>query len=331
MPAMLARTLSLIVLALAASAAEQDVERTFQAAHAATAQDLQEITMTVRAVANIPRIAVDEAQRTVAVRGTPAQVAVAEWLFGALDRPAGAAPAAEYRAGDDDVVGVFYLVHAATPRDLQEIATSVRSVADIGRLFVCSTPKAVAVRTTAARAALAEWLIHQLDVPTGVQRPATDEYRLAGANDDVTRVFYPAQAATPQDLQELVTTVRTIADVQRIFTYNSPMAISARGTAAQLALTAWLVGELDRPAGTPRTAPPAYCVPGSDDVVRVFYFAQAANANEMQETASRIRGAAQIRRIFVCSAPKAVAMRGTAAQMAQAEQVIQKRDKPAAP
>ena len=106
-----------------------------------------------------------------ALRGTGDQVALAEWLFKELDRPvarAAAAPPAvahEYRMpGDaDDIVRVFYLTHADTPRRLQEIAVQVRTTTEVRRLFTYNAPSAMALRGTAAQIALADRLIEERD------------------------------------------------------------------------------------------------------------------------------------------------------------------------
>ncbi len=84
----------------------------------------------------------------------------------------------------------------------------------------------------------------------GADKPeaAPHEYKLPGGGDDTVRVFYLKHADTPEQLQEIVTLVRSIADVRRMFTYNALRAFAARGTADQLALVSWLVEQLDQPA-----------------------------------------------------------------------------------
>ena len=100
-----------------------------------------------------------------ALRGTADQIAVAEWLFNDLDKQSQNPGTHEYRlpGGGDDVVRVFYLMHAATAQRLQQIATEVRSMAEIRRLFIYNAPRAVAMRGTAAQIALADRLIQERD------------------------------------------------------------------------------------------------------------------------------------------------------------------------
>lgn len=65
--------------------------------------------------------------------------------------------------------------------------------------------------------------------------------------DSVVRVFYLSNLTTPQELQEVTTTLRTVADIRKVFTYNTLSAIIVRGTADQVLLAEKLVNDLDRP------------------------------------------------------------------------------------
>jgi general secretion pathway protein D len=65
--------------------------------------------------------------------------------------------------------------------------------------------------------------------------------------DNVVQVFYLNNLTTPQELQEMATVVRTVADVKKVFTYSSMNALIARGTPDQILLTEKLVNDLDKP------------------------------------------------------------------------------------
>lgn len=65
--------------------------------------------------------------------------------------------------------------------------------------------------------------------------------------DYVVKVFYIKNATTVQDLQEISTTVRSVTEIRRAFTYNSQFAILVRGTADQVALAEKLIQDLDKP------------------------------------------------------------------------------------
>ena len=61
------------------------------------------------------------------------------------------------------------------------------------------------------------------------------------------KVFYLTNVTTPQELQEIVTAVRSVADIQRLFVYNAQNAIIARGEADRIALAEKIIHDLDKP------------------------------------------------------------------------------------
>jgi len=65
--------------------------------------------------------------------------------------------------------------------------------------------------------------------------------------EQVMKVFYLTNVNTPQELQEIVTAVRSVADIQRLFGYNSQNAIIARGEADRIALAEKIISDLDKP------------------------------------------------------------------------------------
>ncbi len=65
--------------------------------------------------------------------------------------------------------------------------------------------------------------------------------------DNAVQVFYLTNLTTPQELQEISTVIRTVADVKKVFTYSSMNAIIARGTPDQILLAEKLVNDLDKP------------------------------------------------------------------------------------
>jgi hypothetical protein len=162
------------------------------------------------------------------------------------------------------------------------------------------------------------------------------EYRVPGSSDDVVQVFYLTHTQTAQDLQEIVTAIRVIADIQRIFPCNVPRTLALRGTAAQTALAQWLVDELDKSTGGHPLDQPGqnevaheYRVPGNgDDVVRVFYLTHTETPQGVQEIATAIRTVTDLQRVFTCNATKALTLRGTADRIALAAKIISETDKP---
>jgi len=73
--------------------------------------------------------------------------------------------ATKRRDYEDQVVKVFYATNATSVQEFQEIATAIRTVADIRRVYTYNAQKAMVVRGTADQVALAEKLIRDLDKP----------------------------------------------------------------------------------------------------------------------------------------------------------------------
>jgi hypothetical protein len=316
--------------------AEEALDRQFQFAHAQTTQDLQEIATVIRNITNSQPPSVDTAQRTLAMRGTAGQMALAEWLFHELDKPLNRRPdeaAHVYRLSvspeGDDVVRVFYLANTPTIQQFQELVTQVRSIADIRRLYTYNAPKAVVVRGTAEQIGLAEWLFNQLDKPVNLQAPGQPgEYRLLSGGDDVVRVFYLTHTPTVQEFQEVCTLIRSITDIRRVFTYNAPRAVALRATATQMAFAEWMVGEMDKAAQGDDSSKHEYRLAGGgDNVARIFYLPNAATVQRFQEIVTNVRSTTGSRRVFTYNAPRAVALRGTADQIALADRLFNERDR----
>ena len=66
---------------------------------------------------------------------------------------------------EDDVVKIFYVTNSTSVQEFQEIATAVRTVAEIRRVFTYNAQRAMIVRDTIDKVALAEKLVHDLDKP----------------------------------------------------------------------------------------------------------------------------------------------------------------------
>ena len=103
------------------------------------------------------------------LRGTASEIVLPEWLVNQLDQPANQRPHApvphEYRPSGtvDDLVRVFFLTHAQSPQHLQQIATEVRTTAEIKQIFTYNALCSLIARGTAAQIASADRLIAERD------------------------------------------------------------------------------------------------------------------------------------------------------------------------
>jgi hypothetical protein len=67
--------------------------------------------------------------------------------------------------------------------------------------------------------------------------------------------------------------------------------------------------------------------PTTDDFVRVFYLAHAATPQRLRETALHVQSKSHNVWVFTYNAPSAIAVRGTAEEIALADRLIQEQDK----
>jgi general secretion pathway protein D len=65
--------------------------------------------------------------------------------------------------------------------------------------------------------------------------------------DEETRIFYLRNTTANADLTAIVTAIRTVADLQRLFPFESQNAIIAKGSADKMALAEKIIHDLDKP------------------------------------------------------------------------------------
>lgn len=222
------------------SQAGGEVVRVFYLAHADPPHELQEVATIVRSMTDIRWAFVHGTQRALILRADPERIALAEWLLNELDIPSEqrqtlAARTFPNSVENDEILRVFFLAHTKTPHDLQEVATLVRAISNIRRVFTYNGRVAVTLRAPPDQIAAAEWLLRELDKPVTQAHQNTPEYRLKADNDNVLRVFYLPQSTTVAGLQETAVRVRSTTGARYVFTYNAPRAMALRGSVDQIA------------------------------------------------------------------------------------------------
>lgn len=104
-------------------------------------------------------------------------------------------------------------------------------------------------------------------------------------------MFFLAHVDTQQFLTDVVTGIRTVPDVTRLFPYSTLRALVARSTADRMDAGEWLIHEFDQPAGSVQApAVHAYGVPmpgpGANDhknVMKTFFLAHAETAQAITD------------------------------------------------
>jgi hypothetical protein len=217
------------------------------------------------------------------------------------------------------------LKHSREPQDAQEMITVIRSIGDI-REIRFAPEGTIRVEGTQEQIAVAQWLAAQLDTPDGAA-PAPPTTRIFDLPDregaKTVTVLHLTTVTRPQDLQEVITMIRSLCDVKRVFQFTRGKAICLRGTADQAAATEWLIAELENPgSGRPEHFfPPAY-PRDNDTAMRLFRLPASTTPDEIQATIARVRTATGVKRIFYNNARKAVGARGTPEQIAAAAKML---------
>jgi hypothetical protein len=284
------------------------------------------------------------------VAGNPDQLTMATWITRKLDQPSQGVspttdqflvpPAMERTATPgDDVIRVFYLQHTGTPQGVQEIMTVLRTVADVQFMFNYSAPKALVLRGSASKVALAAYLVGALDVaPAAMKTSQPYQYQPTerpGMASSVARVFYVSNAKTPQQIQEILTVLRTVADVQKIYNVTAIQALAICGSATDLATSEWIIQSLDIPVAAkpaPNAVAHEFIIPANSavgNIVRVFYPAHLGTPQAMQQTLTALRTQLSIQKVFTYTALPALVVRGSSDQIAKSEQLIKEKDQPA--
>lgn len=224
----------------------------------------------------------------------------------------------------DDVERVFRLRYTQTPLEVQEMTTVIRSLAEIRQAYADASSRTFTVKAPQEQVAFAEWLVAELDRPaeaSGARSSGTYEFPLSSGASHLSRVFYLPSTLEPQQVQEFATVIRSVGEIRHAFVYNSTKAVALRGTAEQIALAEWLIGEIMKPdqSSTPRE----FRLEGrGEDVVQVFHLPQKYGIAQLQEITHGVRATTQTRRMFTYNDTRAIAARGTAEQIASVERLL---------
>jgi hypothetical protein len=232
---------------------------------------------------------------------------------------------------------VFHLTNVASPQGFQELATVLRTVGDIATLSVDPATSTMSVTGSPGQIVLAEWLLHEMDQPVGgmpaerqIRETAVHEFRVPDGKDDVVRVFYVSHMDSPRSMQELLTVLRTVGQVQKTFNYSAVPSLAVRGTEDTIGWVAWAIHELDQTPGTQTAGTHEFRSPDKYlPVSRVFYLNDHTDKS-MQETLTALRSKLFIQRVFNFRQMGALVVGGTSGDNEKAAQYIQQRDQVAA-
>jgi hypothetical protein len=216
---------------------------------------------------------------------------------------------------------------ADTPRSVQEIVNAIRGTSGIREIQVTAhfDTRTLGIQAPPAEAGLAEWVFHLLEDPNS---SGEHQYTMPGRWPEA-RLFFLLASDSPQQIQELVNAIRSIAEVQLVTAFTPRPALVLRGEPWAVSTAEWMIHQLD----TPPTgeAASSYTITGRDPVnrspqiapaVRVFYLSPSATSETVQALVNRLRREAQIQRVMANTAAHAMVVRGSESQASAAERIV---------
>ena len=274
-------------------------------------QSLQEAATIIKTVASAQQVSQDLSTATLTFSGPVGGVNFAEWVLPQIDKAAGDAAVHEYRSPSGDIGRVNFVPNLQKPQELQELLTVLRTVADVQKIFTFQSNRAVVLLAPEWQVAFAEWIIDQIQ-----QKPdaAPHEFTVGGPDLRGTghgaRVNFLFNMTTPQQMQEVLTVLRTVDDIQKVFSFYTSHALILRAGDSDLQRAEWIIQQLDQTSG-----PAIFTAQSGDDVTRVFRL-RNTSLQAHQAAVTGIRSELNIKKVFTTTAPATIVVRGTADQIA---------------
>jgi hypothetical protein len=308
----------------------QNASRTFTLTNIQQPAALNELATILRTVAGISGVMTDAAKSEITVAGSEADLGLADWLLHHIETP-GSTPAEYTLPGSGEVLHIAFLANQVKQIDLNEVVTNLRVNADLQHIFTYTPSSAIAYRSTAARVRMGDWLIKQLDIKADdPHRFDVHEYPVPDRPGQLVKVMFMRTPTPGPELNEIVTTLRVVTDMQRIFTHSSePRGLVFSSDTAHVRAAEWLVQQLDvQPDAAIRSSLHAYPIDFSaGETIRVYYLNRTDSRQALNQAAVTVREQTNARRIFTCSGPFALALRGTPDVIAAADRVMQQMDR----
>lgn len=288
-----------------------------------TQQSMQEAAMIIKLVGGVLQSSFDVSTATLTFSGPEEGMALAGWVLPQIDKTTGDGALHEYRLPSGDVARVVFVPNATKPQDMQELLTVLRTVSDVQKIYTVSSNHALAMRGPEWQILFSQWIIDQLNLPAG-QKPDTTprEFTVGGpdfrgqGNGHGARLNFLASMTSPQQTQEVITVLRTVGEIQKVFSYTSSHALVLRAGDTDLQRAEWLIQQLDQPAGHP-AGTGTFTAPVGDDVTRIFSVPNA-DPQWIQGAVNSMRAELNIRKTFSTRSPANVIVRGTTDQIAAA-------------
>ena len=222
----------------------------------------------------------------------------------------------------------LHFTQLQTGPQFAEAATVIRSIGEIRDLTVDAAQRTTTLQGDPEQAALADWLFSRLDRAAGSMTKLDAgqlDFRPAQGSDDMVRVFYFKNPVPIPEIQRMTTVIRSLTEIRRAFLSNAAGAFVVRGTAEQMDVARWLVEALDQPAFVNGANQYRITDAAGEDTIRLFTVPKVGSEEELQNFASELRMATQMRRVFTYYPLRVIAVRSTPVQIELAARLVNKR------
>jgi hypothetical protein len=286
-----------------------------------TQQGLQEAATIVQSVALAAQVSVDSSTATFTFSGPADAVNFAEWVLPRIDKAAGDNTPHEYRLPSGDTGRVKFVPNVQSAHDIQELLTILRTVADVQRVYTFTSNHAIVLRGPHWEIAFADWIIDQINQPVQQRPDPTPREFTVGGPDfrgmgHGARLNFLTGMTSQRQTQELLTVLRTVGDIVKVFSYATGHALVLRAGDTDLQRAEWIIAQLDLPAGQASGAA-TFTASAGDDVTRTFHL-RDATADWLQTAVTAMRTELKIKKVFPTTAPPNIVVRGTTDQIAAA-------------
>jgi type II secretory pathway component GspD/PulD (secretin) len=215
---------------------------------------------------------------------------------------------------------VLHFAPADSPQDMREIVNSIGAVTGLPASFD-PTLRTLTLSGSSDQVALGDWIFTGLEKPLGGQPSGAMEQYQFSPNETV-RILRATNTLSPVQLQEIVNTMRALAEVVKLMPYASHQAVVLGGNPDRVALATWLFNTLDQPEQA--TNPAEYRT--ADGLARVF-FLHTQDAEKLHQILNVVRASTGLTHLMPFPTQHAISLRGTEAQVALAQNLITDLDK----
>jgi hypothetical protein len=193
---------------------------------------------------------------------------------------------------ENSAVRIFRLDPRTSGAELSATVVALRTVIDLSRVVPFESGKAIVVRSTADKLALAEAMLGALSHPAVLAEYQSKEGLLE---------ILPFPSAGESELLGLITGIRTLCDLQRIYPLGRN-GIAVNGPPDRIAAAGWIVHQLSPQSGAaPASDPPAYAME-KNSVARIFRLDPKWSDRELAAAVTAIRLFTHVQRLYLSKA-----------------------------